>query len=97
MRLLLRRAASREWNQPERERGGGETEGGAEGGEGERKRELLQDLVFVLLDFGLALVHQFLTKLLPFHCGTMSILCHCRLEVCNLPFHFIRVTVKRLP
>lgn len=44
---------------------------------------------FAQLVFGLALVQYFLTvfPFLPFGM-VMDILCHCRLEVCDLLFHF---------
>lgn len=54
------------------------------------------DLDFVLMDFGLALVQDFLIMLIPFPFGIeMCTLCHCVLEVCNLPVDFLGVTAKR--
>jgi hypothetical protein len=56
----------------------------------------LQDLVFALLDFGLALVPSIhsMPPFLPFGMG-MFTLCHCRLEARKLMFYFYRV--KHLP
>lgn len=84
---LPRRTADNEWAQPKREKC---ITVSKDGGVGPSDMELPSS-EFTLLDFGFPLVQYFPTipPFLPFGM-VMHILCHWRLELCDLPFDFTR-------